>query len=92
MLLREDKIDGAEELQQRRSAAFGAATAKKIRPAAPCRFSLLPHEHLARLASGWYEAAVESMLSGNYVELHAAGRSRTTANLPQPGYSGGKVE
>jgi hypothetical protein len=69
MLLREANVASVEELQKQRSEGFGAMTAGKIRAAAHCRFSLLPHEHLARLASGWYDASAQAMLSGNYVSI-----------------------
>lgn len=69
MLLREDQITEAIESQRQRSVAFGAKAAKRIRAAGHCRFSLLPHEDLARLASGWYDASARTMLNGNYVPI-----------------------
>jgi PilZ domain len=69
MPLDTDRVTEAAKSQSRRCAVFGATVAKKIRAAAHCQFALLPHEELARLASGWYEASAQAMLSGNYVPL-----------------------
>src|SRR3954471_2462754 len=66
MLFDEDRATQAHKLQMQRCAVFGAATAKVIRAAGNCRFSLLPHDELARLSSGWYDASAQAMLNGNY--------------------------
>jgi hypothetical protein len=66
MLLDEDKVTEAAQFQRQRCAAFGARTAEKIRGAGNCQFSLLPHEELARITSGWYDASAQAMLNGNF--------------------------
>jgi PilZ domain len=68
-LFDEDKVSEAQERQRKRGAAFGATAASNIRDSRNCRFSLLPHEALARLASGWYEASAQAMLNGNYAPI-----------------------
>jgi hypothetical protein len=69
MLLDEDKVTEAAQFQRQRCAAFGARTAETIRAAKDCQFSLLPHEELARLASGWYDASAQAMLYGNFAPI-----------------------
>jgi len=70
MLLDEDRATEASQFQRQRCAAFGAMTAEKIRAAANCQFSLLPHDELARLASGWYDASAQAMLNSNYSAIN----------------------
>jgi hypothetical protein len=69
MLFDEDKITEAQQSQRQRGAAFGAFTAERIRAAQKCRFSLLPHEALAHLASSWYDASAQAMLDSNYAPI-----------------------
>jgi hypothetical protein len=69
MLFDEDRVTEAQQSQLQRCVAFGAMTAEKIRAAENCRFSLLPHEALARLASSWYGASAQAMLNGNYAPI-----------------------
>lgn len=71
MLLDLDKVTEAGQSQQQRCAAFGAMAAKNIRAARNCQFALLPYEELARLASGWYDASAQAMLSANCVPISA---------------------
>jgi hypothetical protein len=71
MLLDIDKITEASQAQAQRCAAFGARTAENIRAANNCQFALLPHEELARLASGWYAASAQAMLNANYSPISA---------------------
>ena len=66
MLLEEDRHTEAALLQKRRSKMFGLAAAKRIRAARDCQFSLLPQEELGRLAVGWYEAAAQATINGNF--------------------------
>jgi hypothetical protein len=66
MLLEEDRHTEAALLQKRRCKIFGSVAAKRIRAARDCQFSLLPQEELARLAVGWYEAAAQATLHGNF--------------------------
>ena len=66
MLLDEDKATDSQKFQGQRCEVFGALTAEKIRAALTCRFSLLPHQALARLASSWYGASAQAMLNGDY--------------------------
>jgi hypothetical protein len=66
MLLEEDRHTEAGLLQKRRCKIFGSVAAKRIRAARDCQFSLLPQEELARLAVGWYEAAAQATLHGNF--------------------------
>ena len=70
MLFDEDRVTEAQKSQLQRCVAFGAMTAEKIRAAENCRFSLLPHEALARLASSWYGASAQAMLNSNYAPIH----------------------
>jgi len=70
MLFDEDKVTEAKESQRQRGVAFGAFTAERIRAARNCRFSLLPHEALARLASTWYDASAQAMLDSNYAPIN----------------------
>src|SRR6266700_6097795 len=70
MLFDEDKVTEAQESHRQRGVAFGSFTAERIRAAENCRFSLLPHEALAHLASSWYEASSQAMLNGNYAPIH----------------------
>ena len=69
MLFDEDKITDAQQYQRQRCAAFGALTAETIRATHNCRFSLLPHDELARLVSSWYDASAQAMLNGNYAPI-----------------------
>jgi hypothetical protein len=71
MLLDIDKVTKATQAQEQRCAAFGAMTAEKIRAASNCQFAVLPHQELARLASGWYAASAQAMLSTNYEPISA---------------------
>ena len=66
MLLEEDRRTEAGDAQRRRSKMFGATVAKRVRSSCDCQFSLLPHEELSRLATGWYEAAAEATLNSNF--------------------------
>jgi hypothetical protein len=66
MLLEEDKHTEAGDSQKRRARVFGAKAAKRIRVCRDCQFSLLPPEELSRLATGWYEAAAEATLNGDF--------------------------
>jgi hypothetical protein len=70
MFFDEDKATEAQQSQSQRGVAFGAFTAEKIRAAHDCRFSLLPHEALARLVSSWYSASAQAMLDFNYAPIN----------------------
>ncbi len=67
----DDRSTQAGQGHLRRCAEFGAAAAAQIRSAGNCRFSLLPQEELARLASSWYDASAKAMLHGNYSPIIA---------------------
>jgi hypothetical protein len=69
MLLDDDELTEAQQLQIQKCASFAALTAEKIRTAENCLFSLLPHEELARLTASWYEASAQAMLHCNYAPI-----------------------
>jgi hypothetical protein len=69
MLLDEDKVTEAAQLQKQRCVGYGSMAAEKIRSAANCQFSLLPYDELARMASGWYDASAQAMLSNNFAAI-----------------------
>ncbi len=77
MPFEETEVTEAQLSQQQRSVNFGARTAEKVRAAAKCPFSLLPHEELSRLAAGWHEACAEGMLRGNYAPIDQWIRSQS---------------
>jgi PilZ domain-containing protein len=77
MPFEEFEVTEAQLLQRQRSESFGARTAKRIRAAENCLFSLLPYEELSRRAAGWYEACAQGMLRGNYAPIDAWIRSQS---------------
>jgi hypothetical protein len=65
----DDRSTQAQQSQRQRCAAFGATTGEEIRAANNCRFAMLPHEELARLASSWYDASAQAMVHANYAPI-----------------------
>ena len=64
--------DAAESSRFRhlvRRAKFAEETALRIRAAEGFSIALLPHEELARLVSGWYEASASATVEGHYGPL-----------------------
>lgn len=64
----EQATEGLSKQQSARD-RYAAVAGERLRAAEDCQFSLLPYEELTRTAAGWYDAAAEGMLRGNFSKL-----------------------
>ena len=64
MPFEEFEVTAAQRLQRQRCESFAAMMAGRIQAAEDCLFSLLPHEELVQLSTGWYLACADAMLRG----------------------------
>jgi hypothetical protein len=69
MPFQEEEATEASSRQVSARDRYAAVAGERLRAAEDCQFSLLPYEELTRTAGGWYDAAAEAMLRGNYSKL-----------------------